>query len=250
MTYRSTVDTSRPSGRLIVGLCAAAFFSGIALQALVIDSGGGLAVDSRRGERPTADLGESAPKSAEPGERTLSISGSTTTEQGVPAGFARTQEGAVAAAAAFVCTGRALFEMDPLAAEKAVRQMSATETADEQVTSVLDQLGQARQALAGGSGPVTFRQAAVAWRIDSFSTDEARVAVWHVGVLSREGAAPPQAGWATSTFDLVWEHGDWKVEHENMVPGPAPILNDSAPPATAALFTGALDGFTDFGGSR
>jgi hypothetical protein len=69
------------------------------------------------------------------------------------------------------------------------------------------------------------------------------VAVWHVGVLSRTGVAPPQAGWAVSVVDLVWERGDWKLEHETVTAGPTPILDASAPPATAEQLEAALDGF-------
>jgi hypothetical protein len=168
----------------------------------------------------------------------------------MPAGFARTEAGAVAAAASFVCTGQALLGMDPLAAEEAVRQMASTATAERQVADTLAKLRTARSTLAAGRGPTVYRQAAVAWRLESFSPDRARVAVWNVGVLARDGVAPAQAGWATSTFDLVWERGDWKVLDERITPGPAPILDDSAPPATAPQLITALRDFTDFRAAR
>lgn len=176
--------------------------------------------------------------------------GPSTLREGVRSGFARTQEGAVAAAASYVCTGQALLDMDPLAAEKAVRHMAADTTADNQVRQTLAKLRDARQALAPGSGPIDFRQAAVASRVEAWSPDRARVAVWNVGVLSREGVAPPQAAWAVSTFDLVWDRDDWKVWSETIAPGPAPILDDSAPPATAQQLVSTLDGFTDLGTVR
>ena len=34
--------------------------------------------------------------------------------------------------------------------------------------------------------------------LDGFTKDRARVVVWNVGVLSRDGVAQPQASWATS----------------------------------------------------
>jgi hypothetical protein len=76
------------------------------------------------------------------------------------------------------------------------------------------------------------------------------VAIWNVGVLSRDGVAPPQAGWSTSVVELVWERGDWRVWGETVTPGPTPIADDSDAPATSADLAVALDGFTDFGGSR
>lgn len=166
---------------------------------------------------------------------------------GIPSGFARTREGAVAAAAAFVTTGQALLDMDPLAASEAVRRMAAAVTADAQVDDVLKRLAAARETLATGSGPVVYWQATLAWRVDGYTPERARVAVWNVGVLSREGVAPPQAGWAVSSFDLVWERGDWRIWAETITPGPAPLPDDSAAPATSAQLAAALDGFTDFG---
>jgi hypothetical protein len=92
-----------------------------------------------------------------------------------------------------------------------------------------------------------FRQGAVAWRVDAYDDERARVAIWSVGVLSRDGVAPPQAGWSTSVVDLVWERGDWRVWGETITPGPTPIADDSDAPATSPRLLSALDGFTDFG---
>ncbi len=232
--------------RIAAALAAVAFLAGLALQGWLgrVDSG----VDTQ-----TAGPESHAPTGAGSGRETVSNRpepGPVRIDQGVPAGFARSERGAVAAADAFVRTGQALLDMDPLAAEKAVRQMASAATAEEQVTRVLDQLAEARLALASGSGPITFRQAAITWRLDSYSPDRARVAIWHVGVLAREGAAPPQAGWAMSTFELVWERDDWRIAQESVVPGPAPILDDSAAPATADVLEAALDGFAPFGSGR
>ena len=79
--------------------------------------------------------------------------------------------------------------------------------------------------------------------MEGFTPASARVAVWHVGIVSKAGIAPPQAGWAISVVDLAWEAGDWKLEHEAISPGPAPILDSSAPPATAEELDSALAGF-------
>lgn len=173
--------------------------------------------------------------------------GPTTGTGGAPSGFARTEQGAVAAAAAFVTTGQELLDMDPLAAEEAVRRMAASATAGAQVAEMLARLAAVRETLAPGTGPTVFRQSPISWRVDGFAPERARVAIWSVGVLSREGIAPPQAGWTTSTFDLVWERGDWRIWAETVTPGPAPLLDDSATPATSGKFAAALRGFTDFG---
>jgi len=169
--------------------------------------------------------------------------------EGAPAGFANTADGATSAAAAYVATGQALIEMDPLNAEKAVRHMATEATADRQVAQVLADLGHLRQVLRSGTGPVTLRQAAVASRLDRFEQGRARVAVWNVSVLAREGIAEPQAAWKTSTFELVWERGDWRINDETIIPGPAPVLDGSSAPATSRQLSAVLDGFTPLTGS-
>jgi hypothetical protein len=168
----------------------------------------------------------------------------------MPAGFARTPEGAMAAAASFIATGQALLDMEASAAEHAVRQMAAADAADGQVRETIAKLAAVRSALSAGSGPIVFRQASIAARLDVWSPDRTRVAVWNVGVLSRAGVAPPQAGWAISVFELVWERDDWKVWSETITPGPAPIPDASAAPATSEQLSSALNGFIDLRSSR
>jgi hypothetical protein len=168
----------------------------------------------------------------------------------VPVGFARTEAGAVAAAASYVTTGSTLLAMDLLAVEAAVRQMAAEDTADRQVEDALARIAATRSALAAGEGPIHFRQGCLAARVDAWTPQRAQVAVWNVGVLSRKAAAPPQAAWAVSSFDLVWEHGDWKIHAETINPGPAPIVNGSVTPATSEEFAAALAGFVDLDDRR
>ena len=197
-------------------------------------------------------LGEDRPHSGTPvtpvlhGDQPLdaALNGPTRTEAGMPAGFARTERGAVAAAVAYVTNGQVLLDLDPFSVEAAIRAIAAQGSADAQIADMQAQLAVIREALSGGTGPVTYRQAALAVRVDGFTPDRARVAVWHVGVLYRAEIIPPQAGWAISTLDLVWERDDWKIWSETITPGPAPILNHSTDPATGDQFAAALSGFT------
>ena len=222
-----------PLGRRgIVGLAVLSFVTGAVLMTVVQ-------------QRPSA--APAAPSTARSVSSVESETGPTSSKRGIPSGFARTSDGAVAAAVAYVRSGQALLDMDLLAAEEAVRDMSAEGSADRIAKQTVDQLRAAHEALAGGTGPIVFRQAAIAYRVEAFDSDRARVAVWNVGVLTRAGVASPQAGWATSTFDLVWERGDWRIWAESIVPGPAPVLNDSTAPATAEELVSSLDGFADLG---
>ena len=171
------------------------------------------------------------------------IAGPTRVVAGVPAGFARTRAGATAAASAFVRTGAAVMGMSDAQVGAAVTQMAASGSADAQEADLLDGLRRLRETLDGSDA--SYRQATVAVRVDAYTEQRARVSVWHVGVLSAGERIPPQAGWATSTFDLVWERGDWKVWAETVTPGPAPIPDDSAPPATNDDYRERLAGFAD-----
>jgi hypothetical protein len=204
----------------------------------------GMAV--RGGLRPERPNSERPVTAVLPSDQSLGgdLSGPTRTEAGMPAGFARTERGAVAAAVAYVTNGQVLLDLDPFSVESAIEAIAAEGSADGQIADMESQLAVLREALSGGTGPVTYRQAALAVRVDGFTPDRARVAVWHVGVLYRAEIIPPQAGWAISTFDLVWERDDWKIWSETITPGPAPILNRSTDPATGDQFAAALSGFT------
>ncbi|MGZ4690863.1 MAG: hypothetical protein ACXWA9_19970 [Acidimicrobiia bacterium] len=136
-----------------------------------------------------------------------------------------------------------MLDLAPTEAAAAAREMAADASANEQVNDLLGRLSDLRDRLAKGTGPARYLQAVLATRVDAFAPSRARVVVWTVGVLSRRDVASPQAGWTTSTFDLVWERADWKVWAEDVSSGPAPMLNSGASPATDAEFDTALRGF-------
>jgi hypothetical protein len=156
---------------------------------------------------------------------------------------AHTADGATAAAITTVRTGQAMLDASDSDAAAAARAMAADETADAQADDLVARLRVLRRTLDGATGPVTYRQAALATKVDAYSDTRATVSVWHVGVLAADGVAPPQANWAVSRFELVWEHGAWKVWSETVTPGPAPIAAADAPPATNASYDAALAGF-------
>jgi hypothetical protein len=169
------------------------------------------------------------------------------TEETAPADRERNEHGAVEAAAAFICNGQALLDMTADEVDAYLRDRVTLASADRLVEEHLDDLDALRDALSSGVGSTTYRQGVLASRILAFDDEEARVELWHVGVLTRQGIAPPQAGWMISTVDLRWEQDGWKVADEIAIPGPAPILNDSVAPATAEDVLDRLDGFDDFG---
>src|SRR3546814_2345290 len=99
--------------------------------------------------------------------------------------------------------------------------MASAATADRQVDDTLEQLRGLRDVVAGGTGPIVYRQAALAYRVDSFDRNAARLAIWHVGVFTRDAIAPPQAGWSTSTLARMGE-GRLEDRGRDGRPGPCP----------------------------
>ena len=160
-------------------------------------------------------------------------------------GFDQTSAGAIDAAVAYVTAGPALLDMDTDGAvEQAVRAMAAAATADAQAEDLRLRLADLRRALGGGNWTIALLpgpRLPPGWR-----PSRRRALAWPSGTWAssrKAGIAPPQAGWAISVVDLVWEAGDWKLVRESVSPGPAPILDSSAPPATAEELDAALVGF-------
>jgi hypothetical protein len=218
----------------MAALIAVAFLAGLVVRGLAAPHSG-----SRSDNGSASSKTAAAP--AGPGPAVL--------VDGIASGFGRSKEGASAAAANYVLTGTRLLELAPTRASEAVRSMAATGSADAQVADAERQLHELRAKLADGAGSTHYLQAVLATRVDAFTADRSRVSVWSVGVLSRAKVAEPQAGWTISTFDLVWERGDWKIWSESVTAGPAPALNATAP-ATAQQFDQALLGFTPWRPAR
>jgi hypothetical protein len=210
------------TGRRLVAVAVAAFVAGSGTARLVTPA-----------TSPTTSA--AARRSVEPAPRQRSDS--------APGSFDHTPDGAVAAATASVRTGQAMIDASDADAATAVRAMAADATAAAQADDLVARLGALRRTLDGATGPITYRQAALATKVDAYTASRATVSVWHVGVLAADGVAPPQANWAVSRFELVWEHGTWKVWSETVTPGPAPIAAADAPPATNASYDAALAGF-------
>ena len=164
----------------VAALIILAFIAGLAVRGFIS------ARPSTRSNNSTATTATPAASHATPGPNTV--------VDGIPAGFARTDDGARTAAISYVLTGQRLLEMEPTRVADAVRSMAAAGSADAQVTEAEQQLGALRTTLANGTGATHYFQAALASRVDAFTVDRARVSVWSVGVLSRAGIARPQQG--------------------------------------------------------
>jgi len=138
-------STSPPLGRagalLVVGAALATGFVGR-----------GVLLPGRDGAAPTARDATSDAVAAPPIGH--ADPGPSRFEHGVPVGFSRTEDGAVAAAAGYVRTGQAFLDMDGTTLEAAVRTMAATSSAEALLAETLGRLEAARAALAGSDAPI------------------------------------------------------------------------------------------------
>lgn len=166
---------------------------------------------------------------------------------GVPVGFARDRHGVLAAAVAYVQLGDVILSVDANAGADVLRRVSSRAAGDSFVQGELAGFTQLQDALARGTGPARLRVGVVATRIDAYAPDRARVRLWRVAVLSRDGMTNPGEQWATVTYDLVWEDGDWKIWSETVAPGPSPSPTD-ARLATPQELDASLAGFSPFAG--
>lgn len=171
---------------------------------------------------------------------------------GVPAGWAPTHQGAIAAAAAY---GKVLsskwFLSDAGRRDRALAAMAAPGSLAELETT---QQGLAA-AVATGPFGVGLGQKDVAsvltiaylgYRLDGYrEPDWARVRLWAVVVAGNAANLPPQALWATSTLTLRRTDGDWKLERAETTPGPVPVVGQAEPSSPAELVA-AANGFGVF----
>lgn len=157
---------------------------------------------------------------------------------------------AAAAAVRFVCSGQQLLDTPPTQLPLLIRRLWSSQAADDAVANAVDRLGELRERLADGSGPTRYRQGVLGVRVMSASPARAEVSVWWVGVLSRDGAATPQAQWMTSDISLVLEDGEWRIDAATDVEGPVPDHSSDDAPITNSEFDRRLTGFVDWESNR
>ena len=154
------------------------------------------------------------------------------------------EAGATAAALAYAAAPQAWLYMtdDEVRAEVAV--LATSEAADRLADEVVDEIASARVELADSAGPIWWVVHPVAWRMDSFRPTKATVSVWTFSFLSAADVAVPQTEWTTTTFDLEWVRGGWRVASVRDSVGPTPAVGPTDQPWEPEPLDDALDGFT------
>lgn len=161
---------------------------------------------------------------------------------------AQTEAGSVAAATSYVTalSGNAL--LDPNELRRVVERISSKRARRDLVTAYLGASRETRRRLGvTQANPAVFlRVMPVGYRQAAFTSTNAQVLVWRVGVVGGGSAIQPQQVWTTETVDLVWEDGAWKVDDLRSAPGPTPPLAAAASP-TGELFA-TVPAFREFTG--
>ena len=225
---------SRPTRALVAVVVLLTFGAGMAGGALLTG-----------GSAPTASTGSKARPAAparQPGDR-RSGPGPSTERFGMPAGFARSEEGARAAAIAYATASQRWLYMTDEQITAAVGAIAAAEAAQALTREVLAEVGLARDGLGRSPGRVWWLVRPLAWRVQAYSPERARVSVWTVTVLSAADVAVPQSDWLTVTVELVWESGDWRAEAVGDRPGPTPLVGTRDKAWQPEAFEEALAGF-------
>ena len=141
-------------------------------------------------------------------------------ENGVPVGYARTEEGAVAAATNFglLSTRDEFWSLEGL--QNATAELSAPSwkgQASEEALTGFRFISRRYGTDADVSG------AAIRYRVEEFSRDRASVKLWLVTVISGSTRATVDEAWGTATVNLIWTDGDWRVNGTKNETGPAPV---------------------------
>lgn len=210
---------------------------GVALT-LVFGRGSG---PSSRGPAPATPRVPGGP-GAEAGPRSV--------EAGVPVGYGHTAPGAAAAATAYLTvTAESLLLMDTPAREAAVRRMLVPGASAGTVASIVGDpafLERVRKtASASGRPGALLRNLPVAYRVDAFSPARARVSVWASAVWSITGVGGPSEAWTTTSLELEWIDGDWRLWSLSSKDGPTPATT-SGPVAGTDELIAALAGFSSY----
>jgi hypothetical protein len=205
----------------------------------------GMAIGSQGDSREAASPPTATVTVTESGPASPPASGA----RNAPAGFARTRDGAVSAAAAYLGSidGRAL--VDPATLRRRLTDIASSEAREGLIRAYMAAAEQTRTQLGIETAPepvVILRASPVGYRVDRFTPLAATVVIWRVGIVGSGATAEPQQSWRTETVSLVWEADRWKVAALSSEPGPTPPLPSTTALSTAAELFTSIPQFEEF----
>ncbi|MEU2333280.1 hypothetical protein ABZ608_06680 [Streptomyces sp. NPDC013172] len=161
-----------------------------------------------------------------------------TKTNGVPSGFAHTQQGAESAAANYATAlgSDAMFNaakrhtiVQAVADPSTVNKMQAGFDADYSA-GFLKNVGLNPDGTASSGSTFVNRTLPVGTKVTSYSDNAATVEVWCNGLFGIAGGTstnPVTSNWFTVTMKLNWNGGDWKVLESSQKTGPTPVTGDN-----------------------
>ncbi|MFF8787224.1 hypothetical protein [Streptomyces sp. NPDC015125] len=176
---------------------------------------------------------------------------------GIASGFAKTEQGAQSAAANYavaLSSGGMYKSAQRDAIVDAVYTSSAAADRKESLRKIytdpkfLNKIGLKADGNAPSGMTFVSRANPAGTKAEKFGGTTATVAVWYSTLfgLAGQGSQNPVAeSWYTSTMQMQWVNGDWKVAGFTQKAGPAPIGGDQAA-ATAKDMSQAVQGFGGF----
>ena len=161
---------------------------------------------------------------------------------------AHTEAGAVAAAARSITAFAGNVLLAPSRLRQVVARIASSGSRTQLIVAFEEASAQTRAKLGADTVPrpvIVLRAAPVGYRIEHYSSAEATIAVWYVGIVGSGATVQPQQSWRTQTIGLVWENDGWKVSTFASSLGPTPSLSAPEAEAPGALFE-AIPRFHEF----
>jgi hypothetical protein len=214
-----------------------------------------IAFANRGGDEPETGSGSdkaSSAATAPSGQRPV-----VSKAAGIPTGYAHNEQGAQSAATNY---GIALGSADMYNTEKRhaiVNTVYAPDVAAAQLpafdqvysrASFLEKIGLNKDGVAPSGQTFVSRVIPVGTKVTSFSGSTATVALWYTSLfgLSGDGSKNPVTeSWYTTTYQLKWVDGDWKVTDFTQKDGPVPVGRDQRA-STAEDMTKAVEEYGGF----
>ena len=173
--------------------------------------------------------------------------GPTRTVDGIPVGYERSREGAVAAALNYdAALGRPEFVTDP-ARRRSILEAVATpglarQYEERERIASLASLAQLPVYRATREGrPSVWQTTPLSYRIDRYTGDEADVSAWSMAIVGA-GEAAPTASFDLGVLRLRWDGSDWRFAGDSGRDGPTPALLEDVEPTSGREFGARLRG--------
>ncbi|MGW7063872.1 hypothetical protein ACWGHM_35960 [Streptomyces sp. NPDC054904] len=181
----------------------------------------------------------------------------TTKTAGIPKGFARDEQGAQSAATnyAVVMGSDGMYKResrhaitDGIYTTNAAAMLKGPQDAAYS-SAFLSKLGLDANGNPPQGSTFVSRTIPVGTRVESYTPDAAKVAVWSTGLIGMSGEKstdPVRTTWKTWTFELVWSSDGWRISADSQQDGPAPVPGDVAASSAEDISKATKDfgGFT------